>query len=256
MPPDDLASPGSVLGRADLHIHSSTGDGLNTVEEILEHAERHTDLDLIAITDHDEIDGALEAERMASQRGYRCQVIPGTEITTRHGHVLALWVHERFAALRTLEETVEAVRAAGGLCIVPHPLSWLTLSVGRRRLLQVQTRPERHLHFDGLEVFNPTFAGRVACQRAVQLNRRVLGLAETGGSDAHSCALIGTGVTRFPGHSAGDLRAALLARQTTGGGTYWTTADHLGGAAEQLGRAWFVHPYRKLARAVGEGRRD
>lgn len=245
--------PKPSLAKADLHIHSSTGDGLNSIAEILEHAEFHTDLSVIAITDHDEIEGALAAEELAARRGYRVQVVPGTEITTRHGHLLALFVRTRFPALRALEATIEAVRAAGGICVVPHPLSWLTLSVGRRRLLQVQARSESHLRFDGMEVFNPTFAGRVGTERARKLNRHVLRLAETGGSDAHSCSLIGSGYTLFPGRTPDDLRRAIELRETQGQGTYWTTADHLGGAVEQLGRSWFIHPYRKLARAINEG---
>ena len=251
MLPDALSAP--LLGKADLHVHSTTGDGLNSAAEIIEYAERSTDLDIIAITDHDEVDGALAAEELATRRGYRVQVVPGTEVTTRHGHVLALFVRCRFPALRTLEETIEAVRIAGGICVVPHPLSWLTLSVGQRRLLQVQSRPNTDLRFDGLEVFNPTFAGRVSVQRAKALNRRVLHLAETGGSDAHSCSLVGTGYTLFPGRTPAELRLAIERRQTHGRGSYWTAGDLLGGAAEQLGRSLFVHPYRKLARAINEG---
>ncbi|MHB1132313.1 MAG: PHP-associated domain-containing protein [Chloroflexota bacterium] len=246
---DPVSIEGTHLGKADLHVHSSVGDGLDTPTDLLEYAERHTDLDLIAITDHDEVEGSLIAAERALERGYRCQVITGSEITTRHGHVLALFVTQRFPALRSLEETLEEVHAAGGICLVPHPLSWLTLSVGRRRLLQVQAHKERHLRFDGIEAFNPTYAGRIGRARAHALNGR-LGLAETGGSDSHSCSLVGTGYTLFPGRTCEQLRLALLGTRTRGEGNHWSAGDHLGGAAEQLGRSWIVHPCRKIARAL------
>ncbi len=243
----------TALGKADLHIHSAAGDGINTIREILDHVEQHTDLDVIAITDHDEISGALEARDLAVQRGYRFEVIPGSEVTTRDGHLLALFVEKRLPMLRSLEETVERIRCQGGVCVVPHPLSWLTLSVGRRRLLRLHRQRADGLCLDGIELFNPTIAGRITVRQASLLNRQVLGLAETGGSDAHSAALIGTGCTLFPGHTAADLRRALLERTTRGHGTIWSAGDHLQGAMSQQFRSLVVHPYRKVVRAMGRG---
>jgi predicted metal-dependent phosphoesterase TrpH len=138
----------------------------------------------------------------------------------------------------------------GGICIVPHPMSWLTLSVGRSRLLRIKAREEHGLYVDGIETFNPSVAGRVAHQRAAALNRAVLGLAETGGSDAHSAGLIGTGYTCFPGHTAADLRRALTERTTRSGGVFWSAADHFDGVATQQWRTMVAHPYRKLVRAI------
>ncbi len=72
-------------GRADLHMHTSVGDGLSSVPEILTYVEQETDLDMIAITDHDDVRAALDARDLAARRGGRIEVIPGTEITTRQG---------------------------------------------------------------------------------------------------------------------------------------------------------------------------
>ncbi|MHB1007232.1 MAG: PHP-associated domain-containing protein [Chloroflexota bacterium] len=238
------------LGKADLHIHSAAGDGVNTIREILDHVEANTDLDVIAITDHDEVAGALEAQKLTANGDYSFEVIPGSEVTTREGHLLALFIEQRLPMLRSLRDTVAAVHALGGICVVPHPMSWLTLSVGRSRLLGIHNCPEEDLYLDGIEVFNPTIAGRVAVQRAVTLNRAHLRLAETGGSDAHHAELIGTGHTLFPGRTAADVRRALSARTSSGAGRYWTPADHLHGAANQQMRAMVVHPYRKVARAI------
>ncbi len=239
-------------GKADLHIHSAAGDGISSISEILDHVEHYTDLDVIAITDHDEVSGALEARELAAQRGYRFEVITGSEVTTRDGHLLALFVEKRLPMLRSLEATVERVQSQGGVCVVPHPLSWLTLSVGRSRLLRLHNSASG-LRLDGIELLNPTIAGRVTVREAKLLNHQVLGLAETGGSDAHNAALIGTGCTLFPGHTAADLRRALLERTTRSHGVPWTAGDHLQGAVGQQFRSLVVHPYRKVARAMGRG---
>src|SRR5258706_423053 len=78
------------LGRADLHIHTLASDGTSGIIEILEHAERSTDLDVIAITDHERIDAALAARTIARERGMRVEVVVGEEVSTLGGHLLAL----------------------------------------------------------------------------------------------------------------------------------------------------------------------
>ena len=69
-------------GRADLHIHTLASDGTAGVEAILDHAERRTDLDVIAISDHERIDAAVAARTMARDRGLRVEVVVGEEVTT------------------------------------------------------------------------------------------------------------------------------------------------------------------------------
>lgn len=241
----------SPWGKADLHIHSAAGDGVSSIEELLDHVQLRTDLDVIAITDHDEVAGGLRARDLVARGGYSFEVVTGTEITTRDGHLLALYVERRFPMLRSLEATVEEVHAAGGVCVVPHPFSWLTLSVGKRRLLGLQQKLGDGLHLDGIELFNPTIAGRVSSRLAEELNRETLNLAETGGSDAHHCQMVGSGHTLFKGSTAADLRRSIAARETKGAGLYWTPAEHLHGVAGQQFRAMVVHPYRKIMRAIG-----
>jgi predicted metal-dependent phosphoesterase TrpH len=241
-----------AFGRADLHIHSSTGDGLATVHEIVDHAEHQLGLDVIAITDHDEIRGALEARDYAAQRGYRVQVVTGTEVTTRHGHLLCYGVERTYPYLGSLQATVEAVLADGGWFVVPHPLSWLTLSVGERRLRALLARG-RDYWPAAVEVLNPSVSGRVAYQRVKALNADEWGLAEWGGSDAHALHLVGTAVTRFPGHTADDLRRALAERTTVAEGTFWTLAQHREIAAANLWRSMVLLPARRVRAALRGG---
>ncbi|MBI2322921.1 MAG: PHP domain-containing protein [Chloroflexi bacterium] len=237
-------------GRADLHVHSAWSDGLDAVGQILEQVAEHTALDVVAITDHDDVRGALEARDLAAQRGYRFEVVPGVEVTTREGHVLALFVERPISMLRSVEWTLDAVHAQGGLAIVPHPMSWLILSVGQRALRRVAGRRNEGVYFDGIELAGPSWAGRVAAQRAADLNATLLHLPALGGSDAHSRTLVGTAVTRFAGRTADELRRAIAAGETQHVGRHWTVAEHLHGLPRQLWRSMIAHPTEKAARSL------
>src|SRR3982750_1715147 len=94
------------IGKADLHIHTSLGDGLASVQQIFEYVENYTDLDIIAITDHDDIRGAMQALELVEKRKSRFKVVPGNEITTRQGHLLALFVTVEFPMLKSLEASM------------------------------------------------------------------------------------------------------------------------------------------------------
>src|SRR6266478_1431960 len=69
-------------GRADLHMHSTYSDGLGTIQQILHHVQYNTRLDVIAITDHDVVEGALRARDLWLKGSYRFDFIVGEEITT------------------------------------------------------------------------------------------------------------------------------------------------------------------------------
>src|SRR5947209_3013687 len=104
--------------------HDSWSDGNDTVAQIFSHVESNTDLDLIAITDHDNIAAAREAHRLHSEGGYRFEFLPGTEVTTTAGHLICYFpseIHE-VPSLRPLRSTVNFVHERGGICVVAHPV--------------------------------------------------------------------------------------------------------------------------------------
>lgn len=195
------------MGKADLHLHTSFSDGMADVPELLDYVDEHTDLDIIGIVDHDDVRGALAARELWAKGTYRFELVTGIEVTAQEGHVLALWVDEPVPSLVPLERVVEEVRRQGGLCVVPHPLSWLTRSIGARTLARFAG------WFDGIEVACCSPAARVSLRRAAALNRS-LGLAELGGSDAHFLQAIGSAYTEFEGRTAEGLKQAILARTT------------------------------------------
>jgi predicted metal-dependent phosphoesterase TrpH len=248
----------AVLGKADLHIHSGAGDGVASVAEILEYVEHETDLDLIAITDHDLIHGALEARELAARKGYRVEVIVGMEITTLEGHLLAYDLDKPIRMLMPLPHTIRLVHEQGGFCVVPHPMSWLTRSIGYRGLCRVMDDEREEVIFDGLEVLNPTLAGRVIYEKALTMNRDQWQLAEIGGSDAHSLEFIGSGYTLFPGKCAADFRHALEARTTRAGGRFLGLEDHrrlMSIAGEQMLKSLVIMPGQHVKRAIDSARK-
>jgi predicted metal-dependent phosphoesterase TrpH len=106
--------------RFDLHIHSSCSDGRDGVEAILE-AAIEKDLDGIAITDHDTLEGTFQAEAIVRDKKIDLLVIPGVEVSTSDGHLLALGMRELPPKGRSPEETIEFVHHRGGIAIVSHP---------------------------------------------------------------------------------------------------------------------------------------
>jgi predicted metal-dependent phosphoesterase TrpH len=223
---------GGNRGKADLHIHSLYSDGTATLAEILDWAEHQTDLDLIAITDHERIDGAQHARELHAQGGYHYELAIGEEVTTRRGHVLALFVGERIPALRPLAETLERIHAAGGMAIAPHPMAPLGLSTAALRGLHRESHPARRL--DGIELFNPSMAGRVSRVARHRLNAELLELPAVGFSDAHIVESVGTGWTWFPGTSAEAFRAALASGQTEPSGIHWSAWHNVSVYRRQL----------------------
>ena len=220
-------------GRADLHIHTLASDGTVGILEILDHVETRTDLDVIAITDHERVDAARAARTIARDRGLRVEVIVGEEITTLGGHLLALFIEQPIKPLRSLRSTIAEVHAQGGLAIPAHPLVPYPLCAQGfvlRRLLQ---DPDPRFHPDALETFNPTTLGRPWHARVVRFADE-FGLAHIGNSDAHASEAIASAWTTFPGRTAADLRAAIEARTTAHHGSFHGNGSQLRTFGRQL----------------------
>jgi predicted metal-dependent phosphoesterase TrpH len=235
------------LGRADLHIHSLASDGVDDVATILDHVERNTALDVIAITDHERIDAAVAAQTMARELGHRAEVIVGEEISTRGGHLVALFLEEPIRPLGSLRWTIAAVHEQGGLAIPAHPLVPYPLCAQGFVLRRLLDDPDPRVHPDAIEAFNPTMLGRAWHSKVVRFAGEQ-DLATVGNSDAHEARAIGTGWTTFPGRSAADLRAAIEERRTHHHGSFHDT----GGQLTTFGRQ--LRKYGRDARASVSGR--
>jgi predicted metal-dependent phosphoesterase TrpH len=237
------------VGRADLQLHSDLGDGLASPEAILDAAER-IGLDVIALTDHDDIRGAFLLRDVAARRSSPVEIVPGSEVTTRSGHLLALWIEDEIPMFAPLAATVSRIHRAGGVAIVPHPLSYLTFSIGEGALRALAAASNPLMHIDGIETRNPSYAGRVRGARAAWLNETLLHVAETGSSDAHHAKLVGTAWTEFDGTDGAALRRAIVERATRPDGRDWTLGEHLDGVAQQQWRSMVRDPVKRARRRI------
>lgn len=206
------------MGLADLHIHTTYSyDATSTVRAVLKYAAQRTPLDVIAITDHDEIRGALQALDLAPS--YGIEVIPEVEVTSAEGHILALFVTQKIPAGLSLEETVLRAVELGGVCVIPHPMTRGRMGVHPQAIRRALGNPDVAAGLVGVETFNAGLAGAQRDEQAMAECRK-LPLAQVGCSDAHINWVIGMGATAFPGRSALELRRALVTSQTQAIGTY------------------------------------
>jgi predicted metal-dependent phosphoesterase TrpH len=206
------------MGRADVHIHSLASDGVSSVSEILDHAQNRARLDVIAITDHERVDAAHAARAMARARNMTLEVIVGEEVSTRGGHVVALFIEQRIRPWRSLKSTVAQIHDQGGIAIIAHPLVPYPLCASGRSILRLLDEQDAIFHPDGIEAFNPTTAGTRWGARAPEFVRST-GVAALGASDAHRAEHVGHALTNFDGTTADDLRRAIVARTTSWDGS-------------------------------------
>ena len=114
-----------MLIRADLHTHA-VGDGRfgpSTADLVAALVDAAVDvgLDCLAVTDHDDLRPGLLAEEYAAARGLPILVVPGMEVTTEGGHLVALGVRTPIPGWQPLAETIAQIRAAGAISLLPHP---------------------------------------------------------------------------------------------------------------------------------------
>jgi predicted metal-dependent phosphoesterase TrpH len=240
-----LASPNG-FSRADIHMHTNLGDGWASPARLVEEATRRG-LPLIAITDHDHVEGAKRVQDLIYQQNSSLQMITGVEVSTRHGHLLGLFVMKAPKAMRAVEESIEDIKEQGGLVIVPHPLGKLVPSLSRAKIDELL---EKGYEIDGIEMYNPSPAN-ASMRPVVRDANQQWGLAETGGSDAHFWQHIGSGYTLFPGSSSDDLRRAIIERSVRSGGQESPTPRLSAGVyVAQCAWSWFVDPPRRIMRSL------
>ncbi|MBN9493372.1 phosphotransferase [bacterium] len=236
------------MGKADLHIHTRVSDGMATISDVLAYVHERTELDLIAVTDHEDVTGGLRARELAAKRAYPFEVVPGVEVTTLQGHLLGIGVEESPKSFRRVESTLEMIHAQGGIAIIPHPMSWLTRSLSKRTIERVCALADRSVGFDAIETANPSPAGKVRARAAMALNAGRWGLAETGSSDAHHLPHIGTGWTEFEGTGLAALRQAIDGRTTRGCMVRYPSVSEVGYGQVAMGLAWgYAATPRKMA---------
>jgi len=161
--------------KIDIHTHSSYSDGYNTPKEMVKYAKK-IGLDGIAITDHNEIKGSLNAMKYASDD---FKVIPGIEVSAKEGHIICLGVEEVFETYTPADEVIERVHELGGVAIAAHPYDRFRRGVGDLIF---------KLDFDAVELYN---GHTLLTYKSTKDIIEKIELPVTGGSDAHIAEDIG-----------------------------------------------------------------
>ena len=164
--------------KIDLHVHTCYSyDAVTTLKEVIVYSKKRG-LDGVAITDHDTLAGALKL------RNSDLIVIPGIEITTLHGHLLALNVTTPIPPKLDINETIQRIHEAGGIAVAAHPT-----------LFYKSAPSQQTAFYDAIEVMN---SSSVPFQLSTRLNRKFatrLNLPQTAGSDSHYAPEIGAAYT-------------------------------------------------------------
>jgi len=241
---DDAGSPLPGPARADLHLHTVLGDGWISPSRLVDEAIRRR-LSVIAVTDHDHVEGARRVEELLAARASAVQLITGVEVTTRSGHLLGLFVTTAPRPLRPVQESIDAIKEQGGLVVVPHPLGRWVPSLSRRT---IESLLASGYEIDGIETYNPSPANAGRRAEVLAANQE-WGLAEIGGSDAHFWQHIGASYTVFPGTGREDLRQGVIDRVVRAGGQDRPPQRlHPAAYVAQCAWSWFVDPPRRAAR--------
>lgn len=185
--------------RVELHVHTAAStDSLVSLQKLINHCQR-IGIDRVAITDHNSIDGALEAHALAPER-----VIVGEEIETTQGELLGYFMTEHVPPGLEPMEAIHRLRTQGAVISVAHPFD---------RVRSAQWTAEGLLfiapHVDAIEVFNARCLGNHPNQQAANF-ARAQALLTTVGSDAHSLVEIGqASLCMPPFDDAGGFISAL-----------------------------------------------
>ena len=159
--------------KLDLHIHSQySEDATGSPKDIIKILQKKG-LQGMAIADHNTVEGGLKALKVKPKEFI---VIPGVEISTKDGHMLALNVTENIKRHLSVEETVDKIIDAGGLPVVPHLFRNMS-GIKKEKLRNIQTK------ISAIEVFNSCSLPQTNLKTAKIAKE--YGLGGTGGSDAH-----------------------------------------------------------------------
>ena len=180
---------GRPLIDVDLHMHTDhSHDCATPVESLLETA-RDRGLGAIAVTEHNEISGAVAAAAIADQYGVK--VILGEEVkTASQGEVIGLFITEKIERGMTLAETVAEIKRQGGLVYVPHPFDRMHAVPDYEHLLPIVEQ------LDLIEIYNPRVAVDTFNEEAARFAAKYR-IPAAAGSDSHVTQGLGTARVRM-----------------------------------------------------------
>jgi predicted metal-dependent phosphoesterase TrpH len=203
----NLSMKNSTMKKYDIHIHSYYSPcSRNRPEDILKAAKK-SGLNGIAITDHHSLKAYSILKKLNKDKNF--EIIPGEEITTEYGDVLALYITKEIKS-RKLLEVLKEIHAQGGISIIPHPYRPMPWTKLRFPLEKLKGK------IDAIEVVNSR--NTISANNKAKKMAETLKISETGSSDAHTIFDIGKAYTLFDKKEK-TLRNALKNHATFGEGT-------------------------------------
>jgi len=208
--------------KIDLHVHTYySEDATITLKELVHYAKKNR-LDGVAVTDHNTLRGAQKLAKKS-----QLIIIPGLEVETRRGHILALNITTLIPPKLSLAETIQKIHNAGGVAVFAHPAALFKTAWGNKKTLSS--------YLDAVEVINSAafpfiLSTHLSCRLAEQLK-----LPKTAGSDAHHASEIGTSYTLIDADSnIDDVAEAIRKGATTPFGKAIAWAERVQRAAFYL----------------------
>jgi predicted metal-dependent phosphoesterase TrpH len=182
--------------KVDLHVHTVySPDSLITLEELVFYAKKRG-LTAVAVTDHNRVEGAL---KMAGETDFL--IIPGTEVNSRNGHIVALNVREVIPRDLSAEETVERIHAAGGIAVACHPFAMFKGSLGKHASGK----------FDAIETINASASPFKRSVRKAEEAAERFKLPRVAGTDAHYAPAVGYAYTVVDAELSADAVVKAIA---------------------------------------------
>lgn len=175
--------------KIDLHVHTVESPDAHTRREHLPAIIKGRGLDGIAVTEHNKFDPPkIDA-----------LILPGVEVSSRDGHIIALGIHENIPARLPADETIRLIHSQDGVAIIPHPYDPVCQCV---KISRLKTTP------DAVETVNADALSFHISNWLARRDARAFKLPQVGGSDSHIPQTIGDAYTIFDA-SSGSLRDIL-----------------------------------------------
>jgi predicted metal-dependent phosphoesterase TrpH len=201
--------------RLDLHNHTAySADGLMAPATLLGKARRNG-VGCIAVTDHNTVQGALEAMALAESDPTLPRVIPGVEVSTADGDVIGLYVTQPIPRGLPALDTVAIIREMGGIVYLPHPFDSV-----RRGTISSRVREQVAAQADMVEVLNGKSLSPWSVRNSDALARRH-GKPRGAGSDAHGRREVGQAYVVIERQPTRDDLVGLVAAGALREGLHW-----------------------------------
>ncbi len=215
------------MKKYDLHLHSYYSPcSYNPPKEILRRA-KLAGLNGIAITDHHTMKAYPILKKLNKDKNF--EIIPGEEITTQYGDVLALYIKKEIKT-KDFFEVIKETKRQGGIIIIPHPITYTRSMSMRYPINKLKGK------IDAIEIHNSRNTKKL--NNAAKVAAKKYGFATVGSSDGHLPTDVGNGYTIFEG----NLRDAIKRKKTIVGGT---TSQAFWSLGISVLYEFFVYPIRK-----------